>query len=167
MAEIEVTSTRLSRNKWRISFTNPGTAYVWRNGRLYTSTFADFVDMYVRDGEYATINVYDSSSDSQTDYVNPQTGRIQWERSEGAKAYRVYSGADCWGECEETGQWMYTFVTPLLTDCTSYTLKVVAVGANGEESELHTFTFYHVQEPSYPELVYTVTTGAITAVERT
>jgi hypothetical protein len=79
---------------------------------------------------------------------------MQWYGEPAAAGYTVqfFSGGQ-WVNVitiSETGQWLYTYQTPMLTDETTYQFRVFAFDQYGNQSVARTFTRYVVTPPAPP-----------------
>jgi len=144
------------------------TFYVWRDGVLVASTQATAWDAAVPVGASPCFDVFDDA-DSEPDFILPRTVTVQWAANPSADHYLVkqYVGGS-WltrARLGETGRAYYHWTSGELADETEHSFRVIAVGADGNESTaaelLHTMVTVP-EPPTDVTLTYEQSTGLVT-----
>jgi len=145
------------------------TFYIWRDGVLVASTTAAAWDTAVPRGHVPVFDVFDDA-DSEPDFLLPRTVTVQWQGGGSAVDHnRVERYVDAaWplqARMAETGRGYYHWTSPELADETEHSVRVVAVGVDGNESVAVTLTHTLVTAPEPPTdvtLTYAQGTGLLT-----
>lgn len=166
MAITSLTLHRTSRHSVRLFFASglaTPTFYVWRDGVLQGSTTATIWDATVPLGQHPVWDVFDDPDD-EPEAVYPDHFRLQWRGGGSAVDHYLVEEkvGSTWTQrarIPETGRNYYHFNTARLADVTVHELRVVAVGADGNESEAAAFAALMVRHPDPPLAAYSYDAG--------
>lgn len=152
---IPITSVVQNSNQsWTFTWANSGQAYsrvvLWGIQLLKTTNFT-----YTWSGfEYTTypppLEIAYEDQQVLSEQFLPYLV-MQWYGEQTAATYVVQENlAGTWTTIQtllETGQWIYTFITPILTDETTYSYRVIALDDVGDESVPRGYNIYVVCPP--------------------
>jgi len=133
------------------------TFYVWRDGLYQGATSADHWDATVPFGAHPVWDVFDDP-DEEPELVLPDHLRLQWAAVSGADHYRVEElVGENWAQrarVASSGRGYYHYHTPRLADGETHQWRIVAVGADGNESTAASFTAVMARYPDPPAATY-------------
>lgn len=175
MAVTITASERIDTNVWRVTWAQDGvidyyafdwytwkydsepTFYVYINGTLVSITTATSQLVTVRPGTYAVVEVFDDALDAPSEQW-PDNVLLSWTGLPDVAHYRVEQYiSSTWTEVDKVYpnvKESYLYRSASLADVTTHQFRVIAVGANGEESNARTWSILMVRRPDTPELDY-------------
>ncbi len=174
MTVSDLAAQRLAPNTWRLSWSSDLGAplfYVYRDGILVVGPITPtYLVVRVPDGESPVFDVIDQDGVAP-DAAYPGRVTVAWWGVDGADHYvvREYVGA-AWVDRKTfwpTQADYYKWLSARLADSTLHTFRVVAVGADGNESTAAEREVYMVRHPDEPAVTFTYDdqTGNVTVAE--
>lgn len=122
------------------------------SGTSWSSAGANYKDSY--EGFPPPIEVMPTTSLALSEQY-PSVFVMQWYGSQSVSWYAVQEFVgSVWttvSRVTESGQWIYTYHTPVLSDETTFQFRVVAVDSLGNESDPRVYTFVVVRPPDQPD----------------
>jgi len=139
---------------------------IWRDGVLIAQTYNNTHHVMVDSLDRASFEIRDD--DKQGAWNVPYKGFIWWQGNPLAERYEISwkVGLD-WvllASVYETGESLYKWDTPVLENQTEYEFRVIAIDADGNQSEPLLLNKYVVRRPQFEpwDYTYASSTGQIT-----
>lgn len=140
---------------WSSSLTDP-LYYIYRDGDLIATTYAESMTFFVAPGEFPALEVLDSSA--APSYASPGRKWLSWYPDADAAYYLIEEATDeVYAEVSrvtETGIGYYRYLTRWLSDGYSSTWRITPIDAAGNSGTALVYTVEQVRHPDVPDVAF-------------